>query len=125
MMTYQEFKDLGGFDGVAESDFDTLMKSAKRRVDRLVGYDAVDQHDRGFLSDFAFSNYQNAVVAQIEYEHFVGPKAVAGVKAVSDVSVGNFSYKDGTAETSQYSTEVFDYLSTGGFMGGAVSVYGD
>lgn len=125
MMTYQEYIDFGGYDGVKADAFDTLLKSAKRQVDRLVGYNAADQHERGFLSDFAFEQYQNAVVAQIEYTHFVGAETIAGPEEMTDVSVGNFSYKAGStgAGSQKYSNEVFDYLAGGGFLGGAVDVY--
>ena len=130
-LTYQKYKDLGGFDEVTEKKFPALLARAQRMINSQVGYNVEDQYERGFVSKYAYDFYISAIVAQIEYIHFVGIKQIAGMNETQDVKIGNFSYSEGMSrggaviENPQFSNQVFEYLSAGGFLGGAVMTYGD
>lgn len=128
---YEEYEQLGGYNEVTVDNYSELLSRAKRMVDSQVGYDVEDQHKRGFISDFAFKFYKSAIVAQIEYIHFVGIKQIAGMNETQNVKIGNFSYSEGVSrggaivQNPQFSNQVFEYLSAGGFLGGPVMTYGN
>lgn len=130
LFTYQEFIDAGGSDEVVEDDFNGLLKRSQRMIDAQIGYDVEGQHEKGFISEYAFDFYKDAVLSQIEYIHFVGIRDIAGKREVQDVKVGNFAYTSGSTrsggliEQGQFGAQVFDYLIAGGFIGGAVDVRG-
>lgn len=129
-LTYDEYILRGGFSEVTSEQFIGLYAKAKRMIKSLVGTDIEDQHERGFIHFSAYDHYLDAVVAQIEYIHFVGFKQISGMNETQDVKIGNFSYTEGmtrggvTVTNTQYSSQVFDLLTSGGFLGGAVDVYG-
>lgn len=128
---YEEYEQLGGYNEVTVDNYSELLSRAKRMVDSQVGYDVEDQYKRGFISDFAFKFYKSAIVAQIEYIHFVGIKQIAGMNETQNVKIGNFSYSEGVSrggaivQNPQFSNQVFEYLSAGGFLGGPVMTYGN
>lgn len=129
-LTHEEYIKRGGFEEVSMDNFEGLYAQAKRMIKSLVGTDVEGQFERGFISMRSYDYYFDALVSQIEYIHFVGPKQVAGINETQDVKIGNFSYSEGTTRggatvnNPQYSNQVYEHLSAGGFIGGAVDVYG-
>lgn len=130
-LTHEEYIDLGGFEDVTVEAFPGILARAKRMVNSQVGYDVAEQYKRGFVSKYAYDFYLSAIVSQIEYIHFVGIRQIAGMNETQDVKIGNFSYSEGMSrggsviENPQFSNQVFEYLSAGGFFGGAVMTIGD
>lgn len=130
-LTHDEFIRRGGFDEVTEDKFPGLYAKSKRMIKSLVGTDVEGQYERGFIPFTAYDYYLDALVAQIEYIHFVGFKQISGMNETQDVKIGNFSYTEGMSrggsviENPQFSNQVFEYLSAGGFFGGAVMTIGD
>lgn len=129
-MTHEDYVNRGGFEEVSAEKFSNLYAKAKRMIKSLVGTDIEDQFERGFISMQSYDYYLDALVSQIEYIHFVGFKHVAGINETQDVKIGNFSYSEGTTRggaavsNPQYSNQVYEHLASGGFIGGAVNVYG-
>lgn len=129
-LTHEEYIKRGGFEEVSMDNFEGLYAQAKRMIKSLVGTDVEGQFKRGFISMRSYDYYFDALVSQIEYIHFVGFKQVAGINETQDVKIGNFSYSEGATRggaavnNPQYSNQVYVHLSAGGFIGGAVDVYG-